>query len=81
MFLKSPTIITFPRKYGDLELDRLIMNPGGAFPLSNVNLVLGAVTCSGKLSLVVEYEEGTVDTDTMILIKDKAIGFLLQGDS
>jgi hypothetical protein len=34
--------------------------------LSNVNLVLGAVTCSGKLSLVVEYEEGTADTVTQI---------------
>jgi hypothetical protein len=34
--------------------------------LSNVNLVLGAVTCSGKLSLVVEYGEGTVDTATMV---------------
>jgi hypothetical protein len=53
----------------------------GGFPLSNVNLVLWAVTCSGKLSLVVEYEEGTVDTGTMIQIKDKATGFLLQGDS
>ncbi len=71
------TRMDFPRKYGDLELDRLIMIPGGAFPLSNVNLVLGAVTCSGKLSLVVEYEEGTVDSDTMIQIKDKALEFLL----
>jgi NRPS condensation-like uncharacterized protein len=72
------TRMGFLRIYGDLELDRLIFHPGGAFPLSNVNLVLGAVTCSGKLSLVVVYEEGTVDTDTMIRIKDKAIGFLLQ---
>jgi NRPS condensation-like uncharacterized protein len=71
------TQMDFPRKYGDMELDRLIMNPGGAFPLSNVNLVLGAVTCSGKLSLIVEYEESTVDTDTMIQIKDKAMEFLL----
>ena len=61
----------------DLELDRLIMNPGGAFPLSNVNLVLGAVTCSGKLSLLVEYEERTVDTETMTKIKEKAMEFLL----
>jgi NRPS condensation-like uncharacterized protein len=75
------TRMDFPRKYRELDLDRLIFIPGGAFPLSNVNLVLGAVTCSGKLSLVVEYEEGTVDTDTMIQIKDKAIGFLLQGDN
>ena len=71
------TRMDFPREYGDLELDRLIFHPGGAFPLSTVNLVLGAVTCSGKLSLVVEYEEGTVSTNTMTQIKDKAMGFLL----
>jgi hypothetical protein len=73
------TRMGFPREYGGLELDRLIFIPGGAFPLSNVNLVLGAVTCSGKLSLTVLYEEGTVDTDTMTQIKDKAMEFLLQG--
>lgn len=55
----------------------MIMNPGGAFPLSNVNLVLGAVTCSGKLSLLLEYEERTVDTETMKKIKEKAMEFLL----
>jgi len=75
------TRMDFPREYGDLELDRLIFHPGGAFPLSNVNLVLGAVTCSGKLSLVVQYEEGTVDTGTMTQIKDKAIEFLLSGEN
>jgi NRPS condensation-like uncharacterized protein len=69
------TRMDFPKRYG--ELDRVIFIPGGAFPLSNVNMVLGAVTCSGKLSLVVEYDEGTVDTDTMIQIKDKAMEFLL----
>ena len=74
------TRMDFPRKYGELELDRLIMNPGGAFPLSNVNMVLGAVTCSGKLSLVVEYEEGTVNTDTITKIKDTAMEFLLGGE-
>ena len=70
------TRLDFPVKYGTLELDRLIMQPGGAFPLANVNLVLGAVTCSGKLSLVVEYAEETVDTRTMEKIKDKALEFL-----
>ncbi|NIQ91862.1 MAG: hypothetical protein GWN93_23890, partial [Deltaproteobacteria bacterium] len=56
--------LDFPKTYGALELDRLIMQPGGAFPLANVNLVLGAVTCSGKLSLIVEYAEEAVDTST-----------------
>ena len=66
----------FPRQYGEYELDRLIMNPGGAFPLSNVNMVVGAVTCSGKLSLIMEYDEGTVDTETMNKIKEKSLEFL-----
>jgi len=67
----------FPKTYGTLELDRLIMQPGGAFPLSHVNMVLGAVTCAGKLSLVVEYAEQAIDTKTMEQIKDKAMEFLL----
>lgn len=73
--------LDFPKAYGALELDRLIMQPGGAFPLSHVNLVLGAVTCPGKLSLVVEYAEEAVDTDTMEKIKDKAMDFLLRETS
>jgi len=68
--------LDFPKTYGVLELDRLIMQPGGAVPLSNVNLVLGAVTYSGKLSMVVEYAEEAVDTATIERIKEKAIGFL-----
>ena len=72
------TRMDFPRKYGKLELDRLIMNPGSAFPLAKVNLVLGAVTCAGKLSLVIEYAEETVDTKTMEKIEDRAMKFLLK---
>ena len=72
------TRMDFPRTYGTLELDRLIMNPGGAFPLANVNLVVGAVTCSGKLSLVVEYAEQAVDTKTVEQVKDIAMAFLLE---
>ena len=75
------TRMDFPRKYGELELERLIMNPGGAFPLSNINMVLGAVTCSGKLSLIMEYDEGTVDSETMYKIKDKAMEFILPPDN
>jgi hypothetical protein len=71
------TRMDFPRTYGALELDRLIMNPGGAFPLANVNLVLGAVTCSGKLSLVMEYAEQAIDTETMVQVRNKAMEFLL----
>jgi NRPS condensation-like uncharacterized protein len=72
------TRMDFPRCYGTLELDRLILHPGGGFPLSNVNLVLGVVTCSGKLSLVVEYVEQAVDTATVIKVKDAAVAWLLE---
>jgi len=68
----------FPRNYGNLELDRLIMQPGGAFPLVHVDLVIGAVTVVGKLSLVIEYAEEAVDTMTMKKIKSKAMEFLLE---
>ena len=70
--------LDIPKTYGALELDRLIMQPGGAFPLVHVNMVIGAVTCSGKLSLVVEYAEEAVDTATMEKIKDKAMEYLFQ---
>jgi NRPS condensation-like uncharacterized protein len=73
------TRLDFPRTYGSLELDRLIMNPGGMFPLAMVNLVIGAVTCAGKLSLLLEYEEKTIDPVTVEKIKEKALGFLLDG--
>jgi NRPS condensation-like uncharacterized protein len=68
--------LDFPSTYGALKLDRLIMQPGGAFPLVHVDMVIGAVTCAGKLSLVLEYAEEAVDTGTMEKIKDKAIEYL-----
>jgi len=71
------TRMDFSRTYGSLELDRLIMHPGGAFPLANVNLVLGAVTCAGKLSLILEYAEEAVDSKTVENIKNKAMEYLL----
>jgi NRPS condensation-like uncharacterized protein len=71
------TRLDFPRKYGDLELDRLIMKPGGGFPLVTVNLVLGAVTTAGKLSLVIEFVEDNIDTAIMEQIKKEAMGQLL----
>ena len=66
----------FPKTYGALELDRLIMQPGGAFPLVHVDMVIGVVTCSGKLSLVVEYAQEAVDTGTMEKVVDQAMGYL-----
>ena len=43
----------------------------------NVNLVLGAVTCAGKLSLFVEFVEDNVDMGTMERIKEQAMEFLV----
>jgi NRPS condensation-like uncharacterized protein len=70
--------LDFPREYGALELDRLIMNPGGGFPLVNVNLVLGALTCAGKLSLLVEFVENNVAVQMMEEIRDRALKLLLE---
>jgi hypothetical protein len=72
------TRLDFPREYGALELDRLIMKPGGGFPLVNFNLVLGAVTCAGKLSLVIEFVEDNVKVKAMAEIRDRALEFLLE---
>jgi NRPS condensation-like uncharacterized protein len=69
--------LDFPKTYGPLELDRLIMQPGGGIPLANVNMVIGAVTCSGKLCLVVEYTEQAIDPGAVGKIKEKAMEFLL----
>jgi NRPS condensation-like uncharacterized protein len=70
--------LEFPRTFGTLELDRLIMQPGGGIPLANANLVLGAVTCSGKLSLVVEYAREAVEPATMEKIKNQGVAYLLE---
>jgi NRPS condensation-like uncharacterized protein len=73
--------LDFPRTYGELELDRLIMQPGGGIPLANVNLVVGAVTCSGKLSLVIEYAEDAIDNQTVKRVRDQALKFLSEDES
>lgn len=70
--------LDFPRQYGALELERLIMNPGAGFPLVNFNLVLGAVTCAGKLSLVLEFVQENVSLPAMGEIRDRALAFLLE---
>jgi len=73
------TRMDFPRQYGTLGLDGLIMNPGGAVPLATVNLVVGAVTCSGKLALLLEYAEQAINTETVEQIRDQAMAFLYGG--
>ncbi len=72
------TRMDFPQKYGDLELDRMIVHPGGGFPLATVNLVIGAVTCVNKLSLLVEFAEETIATELVLKIKQIAMDLLLE---
>jgi hypothetical protein len=72
------TRMDFPTHYGALELERLILQPGGGFPLATVNLVLGAVTCGGKLSLVVEYAEVANEPRPLMgEVKGTAMEFML----
>ena len=81
MAMTNLTRLDFPRMYGGLELDRLILQPGGAFPLTQVGLVVGAVTCSGKLSLVMEFAKEAQDVTGMQHVGDRAIGLLLGGNA
>ncbi len=69
--------LDFARRYGPLELERLIIKPGAAYPLSTVGLVLGAVTCAGRLSLLVEFAEENIDLPAMGRIRDRALELLL----
>jgi NRPS condensation-like uncharacterized protein len=71
------TRLDFPTKYGELTLDRMILKPGGAFPLATVNLVVGAVTAAGKLSLLIEFAEERLELRTAEIIKNQAITHLL----
>ncbi len=69
--------LDFPEQYGELKLDRLMMNPGGAFPLAMVNVVLGAVTTAGKLSLIIEYAEERLEEPIALKIKEELLKLLL----
>lgn len=71
------TRLDFPRTYGDLELDRLIINPGGAYPLALVNILAGVVTCSGKLSLMLEYSLERILDEDVSKIKDELLTLLI----
>lgn len=67
------TNMDFPKQYGSLELDRLIMNPGIS---ANYNIVLGTLTSVGKMSLVVGHIEQNLDAGSVDKIINLAIEFL-----
>ncbi len=72
------TRLDFPARYGDLELERLMMKPGGAFPLASVNLVVGAATVSDRLSLAFEYVEQNISGEEMEAIKRHLMQLLVE---
>ncbi|MHA1585270.1 MAG: hypothetical protein ACTSWL_08445 [Promethearchaeota archaeon] len=67
------TKLPFSAKYGDLELERLMFYPSGAFPLVTVNLVIGAVTCSDRMTLVLDYAEEAISPELVTQIKNHAL--------
>lgn len=71
------TRMDFPEKYGDLTLERLIMQPGVGFPLTTVDLVISIVTCSGNMSIIMDYAEEQLDSETAHKIKKIAMESLL----
>ena len=72
--------LEFQRRYGDLELDRLLFQPGGAFPLTQVGLVLGAATCSSKLTLTLESAERRADAAVLHDVLARTLALLHSDD-
>ena len=70
------TRLEIPTRYGELEVERVIFKPGGAFPLSNIHLLIGAVTCAGKLSLTLEYSDRNFDEKGIRSVKEKVLSYL-----
>ncbi|MHB1317274.1 MAG: condensation domain-containing protein [Anaerolineae bacterium] len=68
--------LDWPREYGTLTLERMILKPGGGYPLVTVNLVVGAVTAAGRLSLALEFVEDNLDMPAAERIRDRAEGYL-----
>ncbi len=75
--LTNLTRLDFPEKYGELQLERMILKPGGAFPLIFVNLLCGAVTSAGRLSLSLEFAERRTQKKDVVQISDRIREILL----
>jgi len=68
--------LKIPNKYGNLELDSMIMNPGGAFPLVMVQMVVAVATVSGRMSILLEFEESRLSKVQAQNIKDQFLKLL-----
>ena len=67
------TRLNFPQEYGSLELVHLIMNPGVS---AHFNIIVGALTCSNKLSILITNNQKNVKTEQLESILDTALGLL-----
>lgn len=68
--------LNFPEKYGSLQLDSIIMNPGGAFPLTMVQMIAAVVTTSGKMTVLLEFEESRISFAEVEKVKEEFIKLL-----
>lgn len=66
-------LLYYPSKYGSLELERFIFVTS-ASPM--MELVISAITVSGRLTFTINFIEETTDTLTMEKIKNKALKYL-----
>ena len=66
-------LLDYPSKYGSLELERFIFVTSTS-PM--MELVISAVTVSGRLTFSINYIEETTNTPTMQKIKNKALEYL-----
>lgn len=68
--------LDFPRFYGDLELDRLLIFPPTG---STIETTIFAATVSGKLTVVLSYVEDVISSDIMLKITESLKSCLLAG--
>jgi len=68
--------LNFSEKFGELQLDSIIMNPGGAFPLTMVEIVASVVTTSKKMTILLEFEENRISQNRAQDIKNQFMKLL-----
>ena len=68
--------LSIEKSYGDLKIDSVIMNPGGAIPLTMAQLISSVLTASGKMSILLEYEKTHFDEEQINRLKKELISLL-----
>ncbi|MFX1536921.1 MAG: condensation domain-containing protein [Promethearchaeota archaeon] len=68
----------FPKNYGSLELDSLILLPGGGV---TCELTVGVVSAAGKLCYTIEHLDHVIDKDTGLKINARVMEILTKAIS